>query len=487
MLERRAVRPQLYLGVYGLLALFLIATHGLLLGLPYFWDEIGQFIPASLDLYRSGNWIAHSTLPNVHPPALMAYLALFWKAFGCSVESTRVAMLLLAAFGATTTFLLAIELGRDAPGTPAFVALGMLCTSPLFFAQGMLAQLDMPAMGFTALALLCFLQDRVRGSALACVALVLVKETGIVAPALFGCWLLFERRRRAALWFVLPAVALGIWLVVLKRGTGHWTGNAEFAQYNLVYTLNPLRFVLALLRRIYYLFLPTGHCIGTAVCVWACRRMPALRSRPWKIAAALFGAQVVAVSLFGGAVLERYLLPVLPILYSAFAICLWSLPRRNRLIAVTASLACLMAANFVNPLYPFPLENNLAFVDFVNLEIRAARAVEGMPGALVTAFPMSDAFRGNEYGYVWNRRRVRVLPDFRRESVLQLAGQPPDLMIVFDTAWDPLDLLAHWPGYPAAMKPDEIARLLDMRVARRWARGGQSMFLLIRNRPKNTT
>src|SRR5712691_9915312 len=42
--------------------------------LPYlkllFWDELGQFIPAALDLYHDGAWVPHSTLPNVHPPGL---------------------------------------------------------------------------------------------------------------------------------------------------------------------------------------------------------------------------------------------------------------------------------------------------------------------------------------------------------------------------------------------------------------------------------
>jgi 4-amino-4-deoxy-L-arabinose transferase-like glycosyltransferase len=478
---RRAIRPQLYLAVYGVIAILLIAAHGLLLQVPYFWDEIGQFIPASLDLFHSGWWIAHSTVPNIHPPGLMAYLAMFWKLFGYSIAGTRVAMLLFAAFGAMATFLLAIELGRGAPGSPAFTALALLGLSPLFFAQSMLAQLDMPAMCLTTLALLLFVQERVRTSAAVCVALVLVKETGIVAPALFGCWLLFERRWRSAWWFTMPVLALAVWLMLLKRATGHWAGNAEFAQYNLVHTLNPVRFGLALLRRFYYLFVSTGHFIGTAACVWAFRRMPALRNRGWRIAAAFVAVHVFTVSLFGGAVLERYLLPALPILYSAFAISLWALRPRMRLATVGALLACLITASFVNPMYPFPLENNLAFVDFVNLEIKAARAVDGMPGTLATSFPMADAFRGNDYGYVWQARKVRSIADFQPESVAELKGNPPELMIVYDPAWDPLHWMAKLPGYRPQMTAGEIGRLLDMRLTRHWERGGLGMELLVRN------
>ena len=487
---RRTVRPWLYLVAYGVIALFLILSHGLLLTLPYFWDEIGQFIPASLDLFHSGSWIAHSTLPNVHPPGLMAYLAVVWKSFGYSIVATRVAMLLLAALGALFTFLLAIELARGTPGAPAFTALGFLCVSPLFFAQSMLAQLDMPAMCFTALALLLFLQNRFRASAIACVALVLMKETGLVAPLLFAAWLLWERRIRDAVWYCLPAVALAVWLVVLKRGTGHWFGNPEFAQYNLFYPLNPVRLGLALLRRAYYLFIGSGHFIGTAACIWAFRRMPILGSRAWQVSATFVALHSISVSMLGGAVLERYLLPALPILYTAFAVSLWSLLPRVRMWTVAALLVCLCAANFINPLYPFPLENNLAFVDLVRLELRAAAAIEGAPGTVATTFPMADAFRLREFGYVSSPRKVRVLPDFRPESITPLRADPPDILIVYDPAWDPLGILTRGPderfmakfyGYEPPLKAAEIAGVLSMRVARHWERGGFSMSVLVRD------
>src|SRR5215469_4656558 len=147
---RRVVRPQSYLVVYALLAMFLVLAHGPLLSTPYYWDEIGQFIPASLDLFQTGAWIPHSTVPNVHPPGVMAWLAAVWRVVGYSIPATRVAMLAIAALGALSTFLLAIELGRGSSGAPAFAAVAFLCVSPLFYAQSMLAQVDMPAMSFTA-------------------------------------------------------------------------------------------------------------------------------------------------------------------------------------------------------------------------------------------------------------------------------------------------------------------------------------------------
>src|SRR5580658_6869218 len=126
---RPPVRLRSYALAFGLIAAFMILLHGSLLDLPFYWDEIGQFVPAALDLFRTGAWIPVSTVPNVHPPGVMAYLALFWSIFGYSIAATRIAMLLIAALGVLVTFLLGIELSRGATGTPAFAALALLCLS----------------------------------------------------------------------------------------------------------------------------------------------------------------------------------------------------------------------------------------------------------------------------------------------------------------------------------------------------------------------
>src|SRR5579885_3491916 len=185
----------------------LFAIHLPILDLPFFWDEQGQFIPTALDIFRHGWWIAHSTIPNVHPPGVEAYLALWYKAFGFAIPITRVAMLVVAGAGLLATFLLAIELSRGTRGAPAFLPPLLLLASPLFFTQSMMAQLDMPAMVFTLLALLLFFKGRYAETAAACVVLVLVKETGIVVPLVFFVVLAWQRNFRRAAYFIAPAVA----------------------------------------------------------------------------------------------------------------------------------------------------------------------------------------------------------------------------------------------------------------------------------------
>ena len=62
--------PYYLLISFAIFALPLFALHVGLLGLPLFWDELGQFIPTALDLFRDGSLISHSVVPNVHPPGL---------------------------------------------------------------------------------------------------------------------------------------------------------------------------------------------------------------------------------------------------------------------------------------------------------------------------------------------------------------------------------------------------------------------------------
>jgi hypothetical protein len=501
---RPPVRLRSYALVYALIGAFFVLSHGPLLGLPFYWDEIGQFIPASLDLFRHGALIPVSTLPNVHPPGVMAYLALFWTFFGYSIPATRVAMLLVAASGALVTFLLAIELTRGAMGAPAFAALALLCISPLFFAQSMLAQLDMPAMCLSLLALLLFLQNRLKASAVACAALVLVKETGLIVPAVLGAWTVLEGRDRLsklqAVWFLIPVPGLAIWLIALHHATGHWFGNPQFTAYNLFEPLHPLTFLLAVVRRIYYLFIGTGHFIGTLALLWAWRRMPLLRERPWRIAGSFVLAQTIVVSALGGAVLERYLLPALPVVYIAFAASLRALSPRTRQFALGGLLACLAAANLVNPLYPFPFENNLAFASFVGLEQDVATAVgyrgAALPGGgrVATVFPVADALRNPDFGFVPAPARIVEVSDFSRPQVQKLRDQVPDLVVVYQRQWDPLHLLArpivrdflirHY-GYTPELTAEEVASALSMRVGRRWERRGLTMQLLERDLPNS--
>src|SRR5579875_3047748 len=396
--ERR--RPEYLLVFFLLFAIPLFAIHLQLLNLPYFWDELGQFIPTALDLLRTGSWVAHSTIPNVHPPGVEAYLVVWYKIAGYSIPVTRAAMLLLACVGLLVTFLLAIELSKGTRGAPAFLPPMFLLVSPLFYTQSMMAQLDMPAMVFTVLALLLFVKRQYAWAGAASIALVLAKETGIVVPFIFFLVLLWRRDWKRASFFVPSAIALAIWLVVLHSATGYWLGNPGFAHYNVGYSLHPVRMALSVARHVYYVFVAEFRWIGTLAIAFAALKRKVFRSADWKLCCAVSIATLLLVSVLGGAELERYLLPVLPVFCIAASVALTYVPKALSAVSAGALIAGLIVSLFWNPPYPFPYENNLAMVDFVRLQqIAADYAQRKLPNhSIATAWPYTAALRDPDFG-----------------------------------------------------------------------------------------
>ncbi len=445
--------------IFGLaFAALTIVIHLPYLSLPFHWDEMGQFVPAALDLMQSGAWVPHSTTPNVHPPAVMALVALVWRVFGVSIPAARLAMLAIASLGVLFSFLLAIRLARGTVGAPAFAAVLFLVASPLFYTQSMMVQLDMPAMTLTALALLLFFEERYGWCVAACTLLVLTKETSITTPAVMAAWLWFDqKRRREAIFFMVPPAALAGWLVVLHHSTGHWLGNAEFASYNVTEALHPLHIGLALLQRFWFLFVADGHWIGSVSLFVGWRLfLGKERSTEWTLCAWVAGAQILLVTLLGGAELNRYLLPALPILYAAFAIAATAYPASWRWISSTALTACLLIGWFWNAPYPYPYEDNLAMVDFVALQRDAAQYLEAFaPRARVaSAWPFTDAIARPEFGYV--RRPLRAIRSagLSASDFTALDPNSYDVLVRFSSSTpiaEPLKDLLHR-FYPA---PDE--------------------------------
>jgi hypothetical protein len=481
--RKRGVPAGAYALFLAVFAATVFVSHVPFLDLPFFWDEAGQFVPAALDVYHSGALVPRSATPNAHPPGVMLYLAAVWALFGFSIEATRVAMLAVAATALMVVFLLAIKLCEGAKGAPAFFVALLLACSPVFFAQSMLAQLDMPTMLFTALALLLFLQDRIFLSAVACLCLVLVKETGVVAPVLFGVWLLAERRTLQAGYFLLPGAALGAWFLFLRHETGHLFGSASFTEYNLEYLSHPVRTAFALAKRLYHLFFENLHWIGTFGLIYGWIQ-GLFVSRAWRISAALVLIHIAMFSVMGGAMLERYLLPVVPIVYIAMVLGWTAAPSHWRWAGPVALIAAATAGNFWNPPYPYPLENNLAFVDFVRLQQTAAKFVEDRyPGrAIATAWPLSAALTQPRLGYVKSPAQVRGMRDFTHASVASIEPGDIEVFVLYSRQWDPPGSLLRHPlifriwrrffSYEQQVSPDEIDERFQMKPVAAWADGG---------------
>jgi hypothetical protein len=454
----------------------LIVTHLPYLTLPFHWDEMGQFVPAALDIYREGLLVPRTTLPNVHPPGLMATLALIWRIFGFSILASRLAMLIIASVGVVLCFVLTRRLSRGS--TPALIAALFLIASPIFYTQSMMVMLDMPAMTLTLAALLLFLDRRYVYCAATCTCLVLVKETAITAPAVFAGWLWFkERRRLKGLYFLAPAAALGIWLVTLRRATGHWLGNEEFAQYNVGSALEPFHIGFAFFSRIWYLFVADGRFLGTVALFLGWRL---LRGTEWVVAFLVAGSQLLIVTVFGGAELERYVVPVLPILYAAMATAASAYQRRWPWTTATAMLALLIVSCFWTTPFPWPYEDNLDVVDFVRLHQDAARYLEAhAPSArIATAWPFTDALSHPEFGYVREPLKALKTPELHIADVAGLGRENFDLLVMFTNKravkGSLLDLpslrgfLRHYYDYQPQASEEEIRQRIGFAPIKRW-------------------
>src|SRR5271157_3379298 len=502
-----------------LFALFfagLMLLHAPLLRLPYFWDEAGYYLPAARDLFLTGTLIPQSTLSNAHPPLVMAWLALAWRVAGYSTLVTRTAMLALSAFSLLGLF----RLSRTAANLPvACATTALVAIYPVCFTQSSLAQVDLPAAGFTFWALAAYIEDRPWQHALWFSLAALAKETAILAPlALFGWELLgyFLRPRSAEirwkeilppagrrthwLYLLLPVVPLAGWYAYHYSKTGFLLGNPEFFRYNVAATLNPLRVPLALGMRLWQLFGYFGLYLLTLAGVLAMLHPPQIEktmengiARPripiWTQGAFLsvLLAYLAFMSAVGGAVLARYMLPVVPLVILALVSTLWRRARHWKLIVGVVAIA-FVAGLFSNPPYGFTLEDNLAYRDYIVMHAEASHFLAmRYPGERVlTAWPASDELTRPWLGYVNESFRVVRIEDFSA-SQIEVAARARDrfdVALVFSTKYQPPHpLLENWDawqrikekffGYHRDLLPEEIARRLGGTIAYYKEQNGQ--------------
>jgi len=164
----------------------------------------------------------------------------------------------------------------------------------------------------------------------------------------------------------------------------------------------------------------------------------------------LAAAYLLLLSLVGGAILPRYLLPVLPLFYLAAVALVIRLPRFPARLILTAAAACFVWAWFINPRYPFPFEDNLAYADFIRLHEQAARLLETQPGQprILTAWPATDELTQPFLGYVQRPLRVAPVQGFAPQEFAEVAPESFDLLYLYSRRWEPPgNWVARFPGW----------------------------------------
>jgi len=488
-------------------------AHWPLLRLPYYWDEAGYYIPAAFDFFRSGSLIPYSTLSNAHPPLPSIYLAVFWKLFGFSPFVTRTAVCVVAALALAAVWRIALTVSRSA--SVALATLVLTAIYPVFFAQSSLAQADIFAAAATLWSLAFFLDEHRLWPAVLCFSLaVLSKETAIVTPLALVAWLLYRALRtrswqpaRAAALLSMPALPLILWYAWYWHRTGFLFGNPQYLRYNATSTLSALRFLIALWHRVNQLTLHMDLFVPVLLAL-ACLMLDPLSGssnspRPpfprehRNAFLAIILANLAFLSVIGGALLTRYMLPLYPLV---ILFCVTAFHRRVRrwhwLVAFSA--IAFIAALFINPPYRFAPEDNLAYSDFIYLQQNAiAQITARYPGETVlTAWPASDELTKPELGYVSHPVPVTSIDNFSY-SQIQWAAQPGErytVGLIFSSKYSPPHGLlfgrfnqkmdSRYFGFHYDLPPALIARLLGGHVVWQEQRKGLWAAVIHFDRPE---
>jgi 4-amino-4-deoxy-L-arabinose transferase-like glycosyltransferase len=289
------------------------------------------------------------------------------------------------------------------------------------------------------------------------------------------------------LWLLASALPLALWYAYHYARTGFVFGNPEFFRYNVQSTLHPLRILLALLLRIWQTFGYLDLYVITLACVIAMLFAPLKDAQgerpriPIQIQSAFLAIAIVylvALSILGGAVLARYMLPVVPLVILVCVSTIWRRLRAWKAVIAVVALA-FISALFVNPPYGFSPEDNLAYRDYIRLHQRAERFLDQRyPNARVlTAWPASDELTRAYLGYVSKPMQVVKIEDFSAEQVLSAADARArfDVALVFSTKYQPqhtiFDRWRRWQdwksryfGYHVDLTPQIAASVLGGNV-----------------------
>jgi len=354
----------------------------------------------------------------------------------------------------------------------------------------------------------------------------LAKETAIVTPmALFAwelvCPLLNGKRKTAEPWctaggnklrtlsFLLCIVPLAGWFAYHHHRTGFYLGNPQYLRYNLEATLSPLRIVLAMLVRLWHVLGYLNLFVLTLAAAYAMRRPPLMEldgtQRPripvnvQLVFAVVIVANLIALSVLGGAVLARYLLPIYPLV---ILLCVSTLRRRMQHWAWWITLVCaaFLFALLTPPPYRIAPEDTLLYRDYIVLHKLAADELSTRyPRAKVlTAWPASDELTRPFLGYVKQPLAIVRMENFSPLE-MALAAQATDqfdVVLLFTTKWQPPHPLVRalpfgqrlqqlFFDYHEDMPPPAVADLLSGRVVRYWNRNNEWVAIIALEKVEN--
>jgi hypothetical protein len=409
------------------------------LSLPYFWDEADVYAPGA-------RWLAlHDLNPTPghfpddwsrgHPPLLYVVASFAFRLFGSGPAVGHALIVPFTALALAATYLLGKERGGRMVG---ICAAAMLATSPLFMSMGAFLLPEMPLTALTALALLLASRGQYVGAAIAGVALVWIKETGVGPPIAIAGGLFVEGWRAGALrerWrpiaiSLTPVLALAVFFVWQRLTAGYFV----FPHHQNLFADRP--FSLANVLTVFpSLFLWHGRWLFSAAGVLA---LVVLARRPvWPVSMKpdatllaigflLLGNVIFFAKMFW---LERYALPVHPgvlvVLMLAVAEASKTLPERAQRPAALAPVVLAGAVGLLSLQTPGEAEEHtFAFADVVHTHREAYTRIHSLEDdpLIVTTWPLTTELREPWLGFV-----VRPM---RSEHPDDLQERVPDVVLI---------------------------------------------------------
>jgi 4-amino-4-deoxy-L-arabinose transferase-like glycosyltransferase len=379
-------------------------------------------------------------------------LAAWWHVYGFVPSGTRTAVCIVASFALLAVY----RIARPICGELGAVAVTLLTAIyPIWFAQSTLAHADIFAAAFTLWGISLYLDDtnerkpqRLLAMALLFWLAVLSKETALITPLLLALLELQRRRYASTAALLSPILPLALWFAYHRHVTGFAFGNPQYLRYNATANFSVQRIGYALFHRAIHLTMHMNLFVPV-LCALACLFLePLPECKPLSrhvliaITTLLFGYWIF-FSLFGGALLTRYLLPGYPLVI-LLCVATWQRHMREWWPLAAFSAAAFAAGILINPPYHYAPEDNLAYRDMIVLQQDATAVIlQRWPQATVlTAWPVSDELRKPELGYVHAPMKVVAIDNFSLPQ-LQLAAAEEDSFdtaLLFSTKYDPPSL-----------------------------------------------
>ena len=262
-------------------------------------------------------------------------------------------------------------------------------------------------------------------------------------------------RRAHAGWLgalLAPILPLAAWYAYHFHRTGFVFGNPEYLRYNATANLDAQRIALCLYHRLLHLTMHMNMFVPVLCALAASLLLPAIATRARLARPALNAIAVIlianwiAFSVLGGALLTRYLLPMVPLV---LLVCVGEWQRRVRAWGWIAALsaAAFLAGLWINPPYAFAPEDNLTYRDMIVLHQRAVALIaERWPQATVlTAWPATSELERPELGYTKRPIKAVAIQNFSREQIEDAARMEQgaagpgdyDTALLFSTKWAP--------------------------------------------------